>query len=183
MENILIYNTPTSEKIIREINDAHFKKANKKYLSNNNKNLYWGIALLLIAILPFRSADYAIATFLIGYSLALIFLHVSNTSNYFKIKNSYFEHINKEAEHLNQNSKDVFWEYAPTYFRFRNYKQDLKYSWVDITYQIFDNKYLYIIALDNLCFILNKENIDEENFQKTVEYLKQKSVLNINLFQ
>ncbi len=177
MEKILIYNTPNSEEITREINDNNLKRVYKKYISNNNKNLYWGIALAFFAVFFLLFSDYPIGTFLAGGALVLFSFYSSYHINYKKIKKAFCENINKEVENLNQNSKDVFWEYAPTYFRFKNYKQDLKFSWEDITYQIIEDKYLYVIAMSNLCFILDKENIEVENFQKTMEYLKEKAVL------
>ncbi|MEI7489023.1 MAG: hypothetical protein WCJ72_16765, partial [Chryseobacterium sp.] len=83
--------------------------------------------------------------------------------------------LDKETKDLATNSKDVIWEFTPTYFRFKNYKSDFKFSWETITYCLLDDQYLYITASPYMNFILDKTNIDEENLNKTIDYLKNKS--------
>jgi hypothetical protein len=48
MDDILIINTPTSGKILTDINEYHFKKAWKDNINKNRKNLYTGIAFFIL---------------------------------------------------------------------------------------------------------------------------------------
>ena len=179
MEEILIYNTPTSEKIITEINEFQFKKVWKKNLAQNNKNLYWAIAIFLLGLIPLLTEPFYIGTFCLGYSILAVANYFNYRSVYQKNKKLFHENLGKEIESLNRNSKDVFWEYTPEYFRFKNYKHDLKFNWEDISYQIVDEKYLYITAMHSLAFILDKVNIDEINLEKTLKYLGNKATMKV----
>jgi hypothetical protein len=92
-----------------------------------------------------------------------------------KYKKTFFINLKKECEALKENSKDIIWEFTPTHFSFKNYKSEYKFIWSEITYCILDDKYLYITASSFMNFILDKANIDEDNLNKTIEYLENKS--------
>ncbi|WP_426274208.1 hypothetical protein ACN9MN_09310 [Chryseobacterium sp. S-02] len=176
-EESLIYNTPNSGEILTKINNHNFKNAWKKNLKKNNQNLYWSIFIIIAGLIAVFSEDNSIAGFFFGFAFACLSSYFSYKSNYNKYKESFNKQLGIEISNLNKNSKDVIWEFAPDYFRFKNYKHDFKFLWEGITYHISDNDFLYIQALPNLYFILDRANIDENNFNKTLEYLNNKSKL------
>ncbi|HCM33174.1 hypothetical protein [Chryseobacterium sp.] len=177
-EQTLIYNTPNSERIVRQIHLYNFTRTWKKNLSKNKKNLMWGIIFILFAAyMLFRKEFFGF--FFLGFGLFYFFTYINYISTYQKHKKSFDQSLNKEVESLNANSKDVIWEYTPTYFKFQNYKSEFKFNWETITYCILDNQYLYITAMPHLSFILDKNNIDEDNYNKTLDYLNNKSKLQI----
>ena len=53
-EEILTYNTPCSEEILRQINQYEFKRLWENNLTKNNKNLLGGIITLVGAIVFFH---------------------------------------------------------------------------------------------------------------------------------
>lgn len=174
-EETLSYNTPCSGEIYRKINEYEFTRLWKTNLRKNNNNLIWGSTASVFAILAFLTEDYGIAGFLGGFGIAAFSYYSSYYSSYKKSKKLYSEAINQEVENLKNNSTDVIWEYTPTHFYFKNYKSEHRFLWSQVTYCILDEKYLYITAASMLHFILDFDNIDSENLDKTKEYLQAKS--------
>jgi hypothetical protein len=174
-EEILTYNTPCSEEILRQINQYEFKRLWENNLYKNNKNLLGGIVTLIFAIVFFLTEDYGFSGLFSGFAIATIINYISYYSSYRKNKKKFQEIIDKEISNFKINSKDVIWEFTPTHFGFKNYKSEYKFIWEEITYCILDDKYLYITASSFLNFILDKANIDEINLNKTIQYLESKS--------
>ena len=175
IEETLTYNTPCSGEIYKQIHEYEFKRLRKKNLRDNNKNLYWSILSLALAIITFLFKDYGFAGFFFGFYLATFASYFSYNSKYKQYRAHYQKIIEEEIVNLKVNSNDVIWIFSPDHFSFKNYKAEYKFIWKEITYCIFDEKYLYITASSSLNFILDKVNIDEENFQKTKIYLQNKS--------
>jgi len=175
IEEILTYNTPNSGEILQQINHYEFRRIWKVNLKKNNKNLYWGITSLALAALTFLYKDYAFTGFFFGFSLAAFSYSFSYYSLYKKNKKKFLEIIERETSNLKTNSNEVIWEFTPTHFGFKNYKSEYKFIWEEITYCILDDQYLYVTASSFMNFILDKANIDEDNLNKTIEYLKRKS--------
>jgi hypothetical protein len=171
----LTYNTPNSSEISRQINHYEFNRIWKANLKKNQKNLYWVIISLALAALTFLYKDYAFTGFFIGFSLSAVSYFFSYYSLYKKSKKKFQEIIDKEISNLKINSTDVIWEFTPTHFGFKNYKSEYKFIWQEITYCILDDKYLYITASSFINFILDKANINEDNLNKTIDYLESKS--------
>lgn len=171
-EEILTYNTPCSEEILKQINQYEFKRLWENNLAKNNKNLLGGITTSVIAIVFFITKDYGFAGLLAGFSIATCINYISYYSLYRKNKKKFKEIIEREISNLNTNSKDVIWEFTPVHFSFKNYKSEYKFIWNEITYCILDDQYLYITASNFMNFILDKANIDRENLDKTIEYLE-----------
>lgn len=169
---ILTYNTPNSGEILTKIHHHSFKNLWKKNLKKNNRNLYWGIIFIIVGLIAVFSGDNNFAGFFFGFSLACLSSYFSYKSQYNKYKKDFENQLNLEISNLSKNSKEVIWEFTPEYFRFKNYKHDLKFLWEGITYFILDDNFLYIKVLPNLHIVLDKENIDEINFNKTIEYLE-----------
>ncbi|MFY1048286.1 hypothetical protein [Chryseobacterium sp. GP-SGM7] len=174
-QEILIYNTPTSEEILKQINQYEFKRLWKDNLKNNSKNLFYGILFTLVGTLIILAEGYRFAGFFFGFSLAAFSYYFSYYSSYKKAKKRHEEIIEKEIYNLKTNSKDVIWEYTPSHFSFKSYKAEYSFIWSEITYCILDDKYLYITASSFLNFILEKANIDKENLDKTIIYLENKA--------
>lgn len=174
-EEILTYNTPCSEEILRQINQHEFKRLWENNLYKNNKNLLGGIVTLIFAIVFFLTEDYGFSGLFSGFAIATIINYISYYSSYRKNKKKFHKLIEKEILNLKINSTDTIWEFTPTHFGFRNYKSEYKFIWQEITYCILDDKYLYITASSFLNFILDKANIDEINLNKTIQYLESKS--------
>jgi len=107
--------------------------------------------------------------------LAIFSYYFSYYSSYKKSKKKFQEIIEKEISNLKTNSKDVIWEFTLTHFSFKNYKSEYKFIWQEITYCILDDKYLYITASSFMNFILDKANIDEDNLNKTIDFLERES--------
>lgn len=173
-EEILTYNTPNSEQILRQINQYEFKRIWENNLKKNNKNLFWTVFFLLLAGFMLFYKEH-LGYFFAGLGLMYISIFINYRSIYRKQKEKLNTLLDKEIKDLTTNSKDVIWEFTPTYFRFKNYKSDFKFNWETISYCLLDDQYLYITASPYMNFILDKANIDEENFNKTIDYLKNKS--------
>lgn len=175
IEEILTYNTPCSGEIYKQIHEYEFKRLWKKNLRDNNKNLYWSIFSLALAIITFLCKDYGFAGFFFGFYLATFASYFSYNSKYKQYRAHYQKIIEEEVVNLKINSNDVIWEFSPDHFSFKNYKAEYKFIWKEITYCILDEKYLYITASYSLNFILDKVNIDDIHFNKTLQYLESKS--------
>lgn len=173
---ILTYNTPNSGEIFQNIHQYEFNRIWKQNLKKNNKNIYWGITSLALAALTFFYEDYAFTGFFSGFSLAAFSYFFSYYSIYKKNKKKFLEIVEREISNLKTNSNDVIWEFTPTHFGFKNYKSEYKFIWQEITYCILDDQYLYITASSFVNFILDKVNIDEDNLNKTIAYLENKSL-------
>lgn len=174
-EEILTYNTPSSPEILEKINHYEFNRLWKDNLNNNGKNLVYGILFTIAGIIAVYSEGYSFAGFFFGFSLAAFSYYFSYYSSYKKAKKKFQEIIDGEISNLNSNSNDVIWEFTPTHFGFKNYKSEYKFIWQEITYCILEDKYLYITASSVMNFILDKVNIDQDNLNKTIEYLEIKS--------
>lgn len=175
-EEILIYNTQNSGETLKNIKQYEFKRIWKNNLNKNNKNLLGGILFLLLAgFMLFLKQSFGY--FFVGVGSMYLVLFFNYISIYRKAKKVYNDFSINEIEELDRNSKDVIWEFTPTYFKFSNFKSEFKFAWEGITYCILDDKYLYITVITHLNFILDKANIDENNFNKTIEYLNNKSKL------
>lgn len=176
MTETLIYNTPNSEEILRKIHNFSFKKAWNGNLAKNNKNLFWGTVFLSLGgFLLYYEKQFGY--FFIGFAIMYLSLFFTFHSQYRKHKNTFNKQLAKEIKDLNENSKDVFWEFTPTHFRFQNYKHEFKFTWDGITYCLLEDQYLYITTMPNLSFILDKANIDTDHFQNIIEYLRHKSII------
>lgn len=173
---ILTYNTPNSGEIFQNIHQYEFNRIWKQNLKKNNKNIYWGIISLALAALTFFYEDYALTGLFSGFSLAAFSYFFSYYSIYKKNKKKFLEIVEREISNLKTNSNDVIWEFTPTHFGFKNYKSEYKFIWQEITYCILDDQYLYITASSFVNFILDKVNIDEDNLNKTIAYLENKSL-------
>ncbi|MDQ1160577.1 hypothetical protein QE422_000945 [Chryseobacterium sp. SORGH_AS 447] len=174
-QELLTYNTPNSEEILRKINSYEFKRIWESKLEKNNKNLLGGIILICMSIIFFLTQDYGIAGLFAGSGIITCMNYIYYYSVYSKDRKRFNAIINREVLDLGKNSKDVIWEFSPTHFSFKNYKSEFKFLWSEITYCILDNQYLYITAFSALNFILDKNNIDKENLTKTIEYLESKT--------
>ncbi|MBO6186103.1 MAG: hypothetical protein J6O88_15700 [Chryseobacterium sp.] len=174
-EETLTYNTPCSAEIFTQIQQYEFKRLWKDNLKDNSKNLFYGILFTLVGILIILAEGYRFAGFFLGFSLAAFSYYFSYHSSYKKAKKRHEKIIEKEISCLRINSTDVIWEFTPTHFSFKNYKSEYKFIWQEITYCILDDKYLYITASSFMHFILDKANIDENNLNKTIIYLENKS--------
>lgn len=172
-DKILTYSTPCSEEILKQINEYEFKRLWKNNLKINQRNLFYGITFLVLGAFISYTSSYGY--FLLGAGFMYIVFFINYLLQYRKIKKKFFENLNEECLRLRENSKDVTWEFTPTHFSFKNYKSEHKSIWQEITYCIFDDKYLYITASSFMHFILNKDNIDEDNLNKTIQYLESKS--------
>ncbi|KFE97737.1 hypothetical protein IX39_18390 [Chryseobacterium formosense] len=174
-KEILTYNTPNSEQILRKINQYEFKRQWKNNLNKNNRNLIYGVLSLLAGILLYCLKDFGFAGFFFGFSLATISTYFNYRSQFRNYKKVFQEKLNHEINRINTNSKDVIWEFTPSHFSFKNYKSEFKFLWSEITYCILDDQYLYINASSIINFILDKANLDEENMNKTIKYLEKYS--------
>ncbi|REC47019.1 hypothetical protein [Chryseobacterium pennipullorum] len=173
-EEILTYTTPNSEKLLRQIHQYEFARMWKKNLNKNNKNLIWGIIFILLAVGMLFYRQYLGLLFL-GFGLFYVFSYINYISVYQKHKKTFNESLNKEVEKLHINTKDVIWEFTPEYFKFKDYKSELTFPWNTITYSILDNRYVYITAMPSFHIILDKINIDDSTYNKTVTYLNTRS--------
>ena len=176
-DEILTYNTPNSEQILRKINQYEFRRQWKNNLKKNNKNLYWGITFIVFGIITVLPKNYTFSGFFFGFALASVSSYFNYLSQYKKIKKNFHDKLDQEISDLKTNSNDVIWEFTPTHFGFKNYKSGYNFIWKEITYCILDDQYLYITASSFINFILDKINIDEENLKKTIDYLESKSLL------
>ncbi|WP_288461567.1 hypothetical protein [uncultured Chryseobacterium sp.] len=174
-EEILTYNTPSSEKILRQINEYEFNRQWKNNLKKNNKNLSWGILFTILGVITIIFENYTFAGFFLGFSVAVISTYFNYLTQYKKYKKAFYEKLDREISNLEGNSKDVFLEFNPSHFSFKNYKSEYKFIWNEITYCILDDRYLYITANSSMNFILDKANVDKENLDKTLLYLEMKA--------
>ncbi|MCD1115924.1 hypothetical protein [Chryseobacterium turcicum] len=174
-EEILIYNTPTSEEILRKIHQHELKRLWKDNLAKNNRNLIWIIFCVIFATVTFISSDYTFTSFFTGFGIATLSSYFTYYFSYRKFRKKYLEILEKEISNQKLNSKDVIWEFTSTHFSFKNYKAEYKFIWSEVTYCILDDKYLYITASSQVSFILDKANINEENLNKTILYLEKHS--------
>ncbi|CAD7809169.1 hypothetical protein CHRY9390_01953 [Chryseobacterium aquaeductus] len=174
-EEILTYNTPNSGEILQQINRYEYKRLWENSLKKNTKNLFYGITFTVFGVIAFFLGGYIYAAFFLGFSIAVYSYYFSSLADYKKHKKDFFSEIDREITNLRANSKDVIWEFTPTHFSFKNYRAEYKFIWQEITYCILDDKYLYITASSVMNFILDKDNIDEDNLTKTILYLENKS--------
>ena len=65
-----------------DIHEYEFKRLWKKNLRDNNKNLYWSIFSLALAIITFLCKDYGFAGFFFGFYLATFASYFSYNSKY-----------------------------------------------------------------------------------------------------
>lgn len=165
-EEILTYNTPNSEEILKKINQYDFKRIWKKNLDKNYKNLFYGIIFLVLAAFMFFS-KISFGYFFLGGCIMYFVFFFNYLFVFKKIKKNFNDLLTKDIAELNQNSKDAIWEFTPTHFSFKNYKSEYKFIWQEITYCILEDKYLYITVSSFMNFILDKANIDEVNLNKT----------------
>lgn len=172
---ILTYNTPTSEEITKTIYHYEFKRLWKKNLGGNNKNLFFVIGCLIIGAYTYISDDYVLTSFFAGAGIITLSTYLTHFLSYRKSKKKLKEIIEKDNSELKLNSNDVIWEFAPDHFMFKNYKSEYKCIWSEITYCVVDDQFLYITASSRLNFILDKANVDEENLNKTIQYLEEKA--------
>ena len=69
-EEIFTYNTPSSEKILRQINQYEFKRIWENNLVKNNKNLLGGITTSVMAVVFFITKNHGFAGLFAGFSIA-----------------------------------------------------------------------------------------------------------------
>ena len=172
---ILTYNTPTSGEITKTIYEYEFKRLWKKNLDGNNKNLFFAVACLILGAYTFISDDFVLTSFFAGAGLIVFSNYLTHALSYRKSKKKLKEIIEKDNSDLKLNSNDVIWEFTPDHFKFKNYKSEYKCIWSEITYCILDDQFLYITASSRLNFVLDKANVDEENLNKTIQYLEEKA--------
>lgn len=172
---ILTYNTPTSGEITKTIYEYEFKRLWKKNLDGNIANLFFGIFCLLIVVLTLIFEPDLFTGFFAGMGLIAFSTYFSRYLSYRTSKKKLKEIIEKDNSDLKLNSNDVIWEFTPDHFKFKNYKSEYKCIWSEITYCVLDDQFLYITASSRLNFILDKANVDEENLNKTIQYLEEKA--------
>jgi hypothetical protein len=119
--------------------------------------------------------NYTFAGFFLGFSVAVISTYFNYMTQYKKYKKAFYQKLDREISNLEGNSKDIFLEFSPYHFSFKNYKSEYKFIWSEITYCILDDRYLYITANSSMNFILDKANVDKENLDKTLLYLEMKA--------
>lgn len=137
MTEPLIYNTPNSEEILRNIYTFEIQRNWKKNLAKNNKNLFWSIVFILLAAFLFIYRQ-SIAYFFAGLALMYIIIFINYRIAYKRHKKKMSDLLEEEIKNFRQNPKDVIWEFTPDYFRFRNYKHDFKFAWEGITYCVLE---------------------------------------------
>lgn len=66
-EEMLTYNTPCSEVILKQINQYEYKRLWGNNLKKNTKNLFYGITFTVFVIIAFFSEGYTYAGFFLGF--------------------------------------------------------------------------------------------------------------------
>ncbi|MGB6268380.1 MAG: hypothetical protein WBF67_05155 [Olleya sp.] len=166
------FEIPFREDIYREKLKLNFDLTWKTNLKKNEYSLIYGSIFLVLGILFFlENSDSGYLTLAVALFYILNFYHYY--SNYKKRKKSYFTSIDESTEEYLKSDESSIWDFNEDYFRFKDYKFDTKIIWSAIKgFRVIENNIL--IHLDNeksLCFILGKEEVGQENFDKIVDFL------------
>ncbi|KFF07493.1 hypothetical protein [Flavobacterium reichenbachii] len=169
------FEIPFNEKISREQSVFLFNMHWKEALKKNKNSLYIGVAITLLGALIIYGKN-NIGFLFIGIGAYLLLNFINHRRFYNQNKKIYFKTVDDNISgRLSQKSFAV-WEFLEDNFCYSNYKFDLKIKWETIkTFKVI-NDYIILELRDSIAcnFILEKEEVGIEDFEKIIVFMESK---------
>lgn len=111
-------------------------------------------------------------------ALGLYFLinYINFLNRYKRNRKVYFDNVEKHIVEYLSHEQTLIWKFEEEHFCYSDFKYDLKISWTAFTtFKILDDRVLLELK-DNIIgtFVLSKEEIGHQNFQKIIIFLESK---------
>lgn len=172
------FQLPFEKEIFQRQMALILKHVTKNIVKQRNKSLYWGLGALLFGLLGLNVMQNFLMYIMIGLGVFSLLSFVSLQSQYSKYKSNYSKIAEEETKgQLNAGVMTVF-EFHDDYFRYADYKCELKYIWPIIKgYDRLDDTLLLYINSDKIpSFSLSKEEIDADDFEALIAFVDTKAV-------
>ena len=169
------FELPFKEQLYNEQMILNFNTAWNKNLKNNKKRLFWAIPMTLLGGLIIYGKNN------LGFLFIAIGIHnLINFYDYYvfykKSKNTFFEVIEREKKEYIEASENSIWEFNDEYFRYKDYKFEIKIKWKTFkSIRVIDNNLFIDLDLENhSSYILGETEIGTENFHKLIDFVRNK---------
>ncbi len=169
------FEIPFDEKIFREQHKLHFDLAWDKNLKKNKKSIFFGFGFLILGFLILVGKNNLGFLFL-AFGLFYILNFYNYYSHYQKRKKKYFNLIDVEVEKYLEVRTSSIWEFNENNFRYKDYKFEAIINWIAFKGFRLKNDCLFIYLDDDklLSYIIGKEEIGKENFDRVIQLLNKK---------
>lgn len=168
----MIFEIPFNEEIYKKQTSLHLNLHWNKILKKNKSNLIIAIVFFLLGVL----AIYGNGN--VGYVFVIVGIY--GFSDFYRIhaayqkrKKEFQEMVNDEIMGQMEANENSFWEFNEEYFRYKDYKYDTKINWK--TFKSFriieDNIFLDLNMGIQSSYIMAKDEIGENSFQKAINFL------------
>jgi hypothetical protein len=162
------FNEEVSRKQLQMLHDLAWK--NKKYYWKNS--IYWGLFITLLGIATVHGKSNLGYLFILLGIIQLTGFFV----NHYKsetLHRKLFEEFETGKKTYIENPLSI-WEFSENEFKFSLGKNSVSIDWADFkTYKIIDNV-IFMFTKTNQPYILEKEEVGDENFEKIIEVISNK---------
>ena len=168
----MIFEIPFNEEIYKKQTSLHLNLHWNKILKKNKSNLLIAIVFFLLGVLAiYGNGDVGYVFVIFGIYGFIEFYRIHTA--YQKSKKEFHKMIDNEIKGQIESNENSIWEFNEEYFRYKDYKCDTKINWK--TFKSFriidDNLFLDLNMGIQSSYIMAKEEIGENSFQKATAFL------------
>lgn len=165
------FNEALSRKHAKLIFDLHWKELLKK----NNKSIFYIVLTILFGVLVVYGNN-NIGFIFIALGIHFLMNWINFRSHYNKNKRIYFKAVDNHLNSYVLNNPICIWEFSEDSFLYSDFKFDLRMKWNVLKgFKIVDDAIFFEIK-DSIAanFILEKEEVEDEHFEKIKNFIESK---------
>ena len=166
---------PFDKEIFLRQSNLQFDAAWKEGLKKNQRNLIWGAVFLLLGGIT-ASRETPLSYLVVGFGIFYFIHFFNNLSHYSKNKKRFFKIVEEEVSKQEAYNKSSFWEFREAYFGYSGRKFEAKIPWPTFEgYKLIeDHLFLYLNFLTGSAFILGKEEVAPDEWEKILKLVGSK---------
>ena len=169
------FKIPFDEEIFRNQNKLWFDSVWSKNVKKNKTGFYYGTAFIILGGLIVYGGD-NLGFLFIGIGLFL-FVTAYRYYNHYKKRNKiFFDYVERGIQEFNEQDLETVFEFNDDNFYYKDYRFEAKINW--ITYTGFklvqDNLFIFFDKEKQMPYMIGKEEIDKEDFDKLIQFLNKK---------
>ncbi len=166
---------PFNEDIYKRQTKLQLDLAWNTILKKHKTNLIVSIFFFLLGVFAIYGKGNIGYVFVLFSMYGFLEFYKINTA-YKKNKKEFQQIVTNEIKGHIESKENSIWEFSDEYFRYKDYKFDVKINWNAFkSYRIIENNIFLDLNIGNKSsYIIGKEEIGEDSFQKIINLLDKK---------
>lgn len=171
----MVLEVPFNEDIYKKQTNLILGLYWNKILKKHKNNLIISIVFFLLGVFAIYGKGNVGYVFVIISIYGFLEFYKINTA-YQKSKKEFQKIVSDEIKGQIESNQNSIWEFNDTYFRYKDYKLDVKINWTAFkSYAIIeDNLFLNLNVGNQSSYIIAKEEIGNDSFQEVLNFVDDK---------